>query len=79
MAGRRNRSPKEKSFDFVVGRLITEARLAKRISQKEMAAQLEISRQTLYAYEIGAMRCPVFVLARISVVLGVEVTRLMPV
>lgn len=76
---RKVREPIEKTFDAVVGMLIVKARESKSVGMKELADLVKLRRQTLYLYETGITRCPLYVLTQIADVLGVNVLSLIPV
>jgi transcriptional regulator with XRE-family HTH domain len=77
MGARRKISPAEDVFNQLVGAQIAAARKRNKLTQRRLAAGVGITQQTLASIESGRTRCAPFVLARVSVLLGVSVASLM--
>lgn len=76
--GRRRKEPKDTTTDVVIGSLISDARLSKKVSAVRLANQVGISKQMLYSYETGSTSCTVRVLLKFAEALDVEVYQLIP-
>lgn len=75
----RRKSPEDVAFDAVVGRKIADARKAKGWTYGQLASRLDVTKQQLYWYETGRTACPLRVLRKASVALGVPLGKLLPI
>lgn len=66
----------EKTFFAQLGARITALRKAQNITQVQLAQELEVSQQTVNAYEVGRRRMPVSSLPVIARYLGVAIEEL---
>jgi transcriptional regulator with XRE-family HTH domain len=67
----------DRAFFVALGTRIAELRKAHNITQVQLAETLEISQQTMHAYEMGHRRVPVSALALLARTLGVSVEELL--
>lgn len=70
-------SAEEDAFNQVVGGQIAAARRRNQLTQRRLAAVIGVTQQMLASIECGRARCSPYLLARISVLLGVSVASLM--
>lgn len=66
----------EKTFFAQLGARIAELRKAQGVTQVQLAEWLEVSQQTVNAYEVGRRRMPVSSLPRLARLLGVSLEEL---
>lgn len=66
----------EKAFFVQLGARIAELRKAQGITQVQLAAWLEVSQQTINAYEMGHRRVPVSALPQLAHLLGTSLDEL---
>jgi transcriptional regulator with XRE-family HTH domain len=78
MGKRGGKAEEELRFDAEVGRRIELLRVARRVTQRELAIAARIDAAQLYCYESGYARCPPFRLRLIAMFLDVEVGALIP-
>jgi transcriptional regulator with XRE-family HTH domain len=69
-------SKEERGFFVQLGARIGELRRSQSITQVQLAATLEVSQQTMNAYEMGHRRVPVSALPTLARALGVSVEEL---
>ncbi|WP_312813001.1 helix-turn-helix transcriptional regulator [Brevundimonas sp.] len=67
-----------KSLDIEIGRRLRQARMAKGLTQKEMAAAIGLSHQSIQKYENGESRLSLSTLALLRHQLGIEAADLLP-
>lgn len=67
----------DRAFFIALGTRIAELRKAQSITQAQLAETLEISQQTMNAYEMGHRRVPVSALTLLARTLGVSVEELL--
>ena len=67
-----------KSLDVEIGRRLRQARMAKGLTQKEMAASIGLSHQAIQKYENGESRLSLSTLALLRQQLGIEAADLLP-
>lgn len=70
-------SKEDRAFFAQLGARIASLRKAQSITQVQLAEALEISQQTMNAYEMGHRRVPVSALPRLARTLGVSVEELL--
>ncbi len=68
-----------KSLDIEIGRRLRQARVAKGLTQKDLAASIGLSHQAVQKYESGESRLSLSTLARLRQHLGIEASDLLPV
>jgi transcriptional regulator with XRE-family HTH domain len=78
MGRRGGKTEEERRFDAEVGRRIELLRVARRVTQRELAKAAKLESAQLYSYESGGSRCPPFRLRLIASYLDVEVGALIP-
>jgi transcriptional regulator with XRE-family HTH domain len=67
----------DRAFFVALGTRVAELRKAQNITQVQLAATLDISQQTMNAYEMGHRRVPVSALSVLARALGVSVEELL--
>lgn len=67
-----------KSLDVEIGRRLRQARIAKGLTQKDMAASVGLSHQAIQKYENGESRLSLSTLAQLRQQLGIEAADLLP-
>lgn len=67
-----------KSLDIEIGRRLRQARIAKGLTQKEMAESVGLSHQAIQKYESGESRLSLSTLAQLRQRLGIEAADLLP-
>jgi len=67
-----------KSLDIEIGRRLRQARIAKGLTQKEMAASVGLSHQAIQKYENGETRLSLSTLAVLRQHIGIEPADLLP-
>lgn len=75
---RRSRSGAELAYDVIIGTNIVNGRKKAGISAAILAERIGVTRSQLYFYESGEHRCPVYRLALIAGVLGIQLASLVP-
>jgi transcriptional regulator with XRE-family HTH domain len=65
-------------FQKETGRLLRLNRKAAGMTQQEMVGRLGVNRATYVKMELGRSRVPLDIVWRVSIVLGVEVVKLIP-
>lgn len=65
-----------KQYFAAVGANLTRARKAKGYTQAELAQRIGVSQQAVFAYELGERRVSLFILNKLSNVLGVRIEEL---
>ena len=69
-------SKEEKTFFVQIGTRIAQLRKAQNITQVQLAERLDVSQQTINAYEVGRRRMPVSALPTLAHFLGVALDEL---
>lgn len=67
-----------KSLDVEIGRRLRQARIAKGLTQKEMATSIGLSHQAIQKYENGETRLSLSTLAQLRQHIGIEPADLLP-
>lgn len=67
-----------KSLDVEIGRRLRQARIAKGLTQKDMAASVGLSHQAIQKYENGESRLSLSTLAQLRQHTGIEPADLLP-
>ncbi|HWX35571.1 MAG TPA: helix-turn-helix transcriptional regulator [Steroidobacteraceae bacterium] len=74
--GKKN-AKRPSSLDVVIGRNVRLWRMARELSQAQLASQIGITFQQLQKYEVGANRIPTSRLLKLAGILAVEISRLL--
>ena len=68
----------ENQFYQTIGQNISSVRIKKGINQEELAKRLNLSRPSIANIEKGNQRPSVYIIVQIALILGVEITDLIP-
>jgi transcriptional regulator with XRE-family HTH domain len=69
-------SSDEREFFVALGTRIAELRKTRGVTQTQLARALEVSQQTIQAYEVGRRRIPVSAMPVVARVLGISLEKL---